>query len=53
MRIFHTLLWTSERVDHDARHDLTPEEVEEAVFDDPNRFVRRGEVGLRSRKERL
>jgi hypothetical protein len=38
MRIFHTLLWTSER---------------EAVFDDPNRFVRRGEVSLRSREERL
>lgn len=53
MRIFHTLLWTAERIDHIARHGLTPEEVEEAVFDDPNRFVRRGEVSVRSRKERL
>lgn len=42
MRVVHTLLWTSERIEHVAHHGLTPEEVEEAVFDDPNRLVRKG-----------
>lgn len=53
MRVVHTLLWTSERIEHVAHHGLTPEEVEEAVFDDPNRLVRRGEASIRTREERL
>ncbi len=34
MSIIERLLWREDRVDHIARHALTPEEVEEALFDD-------------------
>jgi len=38
MRI-QRLLWPEERIDHIARHGVTPEEVEEVCFGKP--FVRR------------
>jgi len=38
MRI-ERLIWPEERIDHIARHGVTPEEVEEACFGKP--FVRR------------
>lgn len=39
MRI-ERLIWPQERVDHIARHGVTPAEVEQACFGDP--WVRRG-----------
>lgn len=37
------LYWATEQEDHIARHGVTPQEVEEVVFDDPRRlFVRVG-----------
>lgn len=38
MRI-HELIWPDERIDHIARHGVTPEEVEEVCFGES--FVRR------------
>lgn len=35
----HELVWPEDRVDHIARHSITPEEVEEACFG--RAFVRR------------
>ena len=34
MRI-HEFVWPEDRIDHIARHDVTPEEVEEACFRRP------------------
>lgn len=31
----HRLIWPEERIDHIARHGVTPEEVEEVCFDRP------------------
>jgi uncharacterized DUF497 family protein len=39
MRI-HNLIWPPERIDHIARHGVTPQEVEEVCFGRP--FVLRG-----------
>ena len=30
--IIHEFIWPEERIDHIARHDVTPEEFEEACF---------------------
>lgn len=30
-----SLVWSEDRIDHIARHAVTPEEVEEVCFDDP------------------
>ena len=40
--MFAELSWTPDRVTHIARHGLTPDEVEQAVFEDPHRRLRRG-----------
>ncbi len=40
MRI-EDLYWRRDRVDHIARHGITPEEVDEAVFDDPQGLLLR------------
>ena len=40
--MFNRLLWGPDRVEHIARHHLTPEAIEEAVFDDPDRRLFRG-----------
>lgn len=34
-----TILWTPDRIAHIARHNISAEEVEEAVFDMPNACV--------------
>ncbi len=41
MRI-EQLIWPAERVEHIARHGVTPEEVEEACFGTP--FARKGKT---------
>lgn len=51
--MFNWLRWRPDRVDHVARHDLTPEEVEEAVFDDPNRKLFRGPRSERDRARHI
>jgi uncharacterized DUF497 family protein len=43
------LEWRRDRIDHIAKHNLTPDEVDEAVFDDPARKIFRGP---RSRRDR-
>jgi hypothetical protein len=40
--VFNLLLWRPDRIEHIANHGLTPEAVEEAVFDDPCRRLFRG-----------
>ncbi|TDA68771.1 MAG: hypothetical protein D9V47_07080 [Clostridia bacterium] len=41
--MFHTIRWRPDRVIHIAeRHQVTVEEVEEAVFEDPRRLFLRG-----------
>lgn len=40
--MFNKLHWGTDRVEHVARHNIEPEEVEEAVFFDPERRLRRG-----------
>lgn len=35
------LYWRRDRIDHIARHGITPEEVDEAVFDDPGGLLLR------------
>lgn len=47
--MFQRLVWRADRVDHVARHGLTPAEVEEAVFDDPDRRMFRGPRSERDR----
>lgn len=47
--MFQRLLWRADRIEHIARHGLTPEEVEEAVFDDPDRTMLRGPRSERDR----
>jgi hypothetical protein len=42
MQRFTELLWPDSSIEHVARHGLTPDEVEEAVFDDLDRQVFRG-----------
>jgi uncharacterized protein len=34
LRRIRELYWRADRVDHILRHDVVPEEVEEAIFDD-------------------
>lgn len=33
--LIHEFVWPQERIDHIARHDVTPEEVEDVCFGDP------------------
>ncbi len=40
--MFTELRWTSDRIAHIARHGVTPAEVEEAVFGDPQGRLWRG-----------
>ena len=47
--MFNRLLWRPDRIEHVAQHGLTPEEVEEAVFDDPDRRLFRGPRSERDR----
>lgn len=47
--MFNRLLWRPDRIEHIAWHGLTPEEVEEAVFDDPHRRLLRGPHSERDR----
>ncbi|MBI4305958.1 MAG: BrnT family toxin [Chloroflexi bacterium] len=47
--MFAQLYWRSDRVDHIARHGVTPDDVEEAVFDDPERKLFRGPRSERDR----
>lgn len=49
MGLFKKLNWGTDRVEHVARHNIDPEEVEEAVFFDSDRRLRRGP---RSEKDR-
>jgi len=36
----HRLIWPQDRVDHIARHGVTPEEVEDVCFDSRSRVLR-------------
>lgn len=45
--------WTSDRVAHIARHGLSPSDVEEAVFDDPNGFSQRLKRAGRNPEQRI
>ncbi|MDI6711243.1 MAG: hypothetical protein QMC81_11645 [Thermoanaerobacterales bacterium] len=45
--------WTTDRMDHIARHQVGPDEVEEAAFDDPNRFIRRLKAANRDPDQKL
>ncbi|MPZ14837.1 MAG: hypothetical protein GEU73_10525 [Chloroflexi bacterium] len=45
--VFNDLVWRSDRIDHIAKHRLTPGEVEEALFDDPDRRLFRGPRSVR------
>ena len=45
------LYWRPDREDHIARHGVTPEEVEEAVFSDPRGILRRVEPAERTPAE--
>ena len=47
--LFQRLFWRADRTEHIARHGLSPEEVEEAVFDDPERRMFRGPRSERDR----
>lgn len=40
--MFTTLRWTRDRIAHIARHGVTPADVEEVVFDDPQGRLVRG-----------
>ncbi|MBI4202911.1 MAG: BrnT family toxin [Chloroflexi bacterium] len=40
--MFRVLQWKPDRVEHIAKHGLSPEEVEEATFADPGRRLFRG-----------
>lgn len=41
--MFHTIRWRQDRISHiEQKHGITPEEVEEAVFDDPQAILLRG-----------
>jgi hypothetical protein len=39
--IISHIRWTPDRVRHIARHNITPDEVEEAAFDDPGSIVQK------------
>jgi uncharacterized DUF497 family protein len=47
------LFWREDRVDHIARHALTPEEVEEALFDDRGGVLLRVGPAERNPDERI
>lgn len=36
------LRWSNYRIQHIAKHNITPEEVEEAIFEDKHRILRKG-----------
>ncbi len=42
MRTIDELFWRDDRVDHIARHSITPDEVEEALFEDRGVLLRVG-----------
>ncbi len=47
------LYWRADRVEHIARHNVTPEEFEEALFDDEQGLLSGGEVARRDPQEAL
>lgn len=51
--MFSRLLWRPDRIEHIARHELTPEQVDEAVFEDPDRKLLRGPRSDRDRSRHI
>lgn len=47
------LVWTDENIEHIARHQVTPEEVEEVCFSEQAPLVRRGRGSQRRGSRRL
>ena len=47
------LHWRADRVEHIARHNVTPEEFEEALFDDEHGLLSGGEAARRDPQEAL
>lgn len=41
MTNFIKLRWSEYRIQHIARHNITPEEVEEAIFQDHHRLIKK------------
>ncbi len=42
MAKFINLRWSEYRIQHIARHNITPVEVEEVIYDDKHRIIRKG-----------
>ena len=42
MTKFINLRWSEYRIQHIARHNITPEEVEEVIYKDKHRIIRKG-----------
>lgn len=43
--------WSRDRIDHIAKHNIQPYEIEEAAFDDPFAIVKKVKVSLNNRNE--
>lgn len=39
--IVNHIRWTEDRISHIARHNVDPDEVEEAAFDDPANVIQK------------
>ena len=53
LRVIRDLYWRPDRVEHVARHAVTPEEVDEAVFGDPGGVLLRVGPAERNPEETL
>lgn len=47
----NSIRWTRDRVNHIAKHELNPVEVEEAAFGDPFATIKKVEVSVRNKNE--
>lgn len=51
--IIKKIKWSNDRIDHIARHYISPEEVEEAVFDDPCNLIQVLKAAERDQRQKI
>lgn len=51
--IITKIRWSNDRIEHIARHNISPEEVEEAVFGDPCSLIQVLKVAERDQRQKI